>query len=148
MSVSLHKAVMEKYGDRLIDTMNLFESLRTVKTEEEIEKTRIAAGIADKVYTRLKYQDRDSSVSCSIKSLCLREDVYEMWCDVRKVFKLSASHLIALAIQLYIIEIGNVNKIPDNYYQMYITNVSYYNETCLIQIVWGIPGQEILNKLE
>jgi Xaa-Pro aminopeptidase len=53
MSVPMHRAVTETFGDRLVDAVGIFESLRVVKSAEEIEKTRIAASVADDVYTRL-----------------------------------------------------------------------------------------------
>ena len=54
MSVSMYRSVAEKFNSRLLDSLGLFESLRMVKSPEEIEKTRIAASVADKVYTRLR----------------------------------------------------------------------------------------------
>lgn len=54
MSVTMYRSVTERFNDRLLDSMGLFESLRMIKSPEEIEKTRIAASVADKVYTRLR----------------------------------------------------------------------------------------------
>jgi Xaa-Pro aminopeptidase len=55
MSVPMYLAVKEKFGGRLIDLPLLFEPLRVIKSAEEIEKTRAAAAIADKIYTRLRH---------------------------------------------------------------------------------------------
>jgi Xaa-Pro aminopeptidase/Xaa-Pro dipeptidase len=54
MSVPMYLAVKEKFGSRLIDLPLLFEPLRVIKSAEEIEKTRGAAAVADKVYARLR----------------------------------------------------------------------------------------------
>jgi Xaa-Pro aminopeptidase len=54
MSVPMYLAVKEKFGDRLVDRPWLFEPLRVIKSAEEIEKTRGAAAVADKVYSRLR----------------------------------------------------------------------------------------------
>jgi Xaa-Pro aminopeptidase len=53
MSVPMHSAVTEKFGKKLIDANEIFESLRSVKSAEEIEKTRVAASIADNIYAML-----------------------------------------------------------------------------------------------
>jgi len=54
ISVPLYLAVKEKFGDRLINTAEILKPLREIKSAEEIEKLRMAAAIADKVYTRLR----------------------------------------------------------------------------------------------
>ena len=50
----MYLAVAEKFGDRLVDSTEIFESLRTIKSPEEIEKMRRSALIADTVYKRLR----------------------------------------------------------------------------------------------
>jgi len=99
-------------------------------------------------FISLKYQKRDTRARFETKSLFLREDIYEIWCDVRKAFKLSASFVVARAIERYLADIENDTIIPDNYFGMYIINTAYYNDTCIIQTVWGVPGEKILKKLE
>jgi len=42
------------------------------------------------VFKKLKYQKKAKGEYTS-ESLCLRADAYECWCDVRKVYKISAS---------------------------------------------------------
>ncbi len=54
ISVPLYLAVKEKFGSRLLDLPWLFEPLRVIKSAEEIEKVRMAATVADKVYARLR----------------------------------------------------------------------------------------------
>ena len=54
MSASLYNAITVLLKDRFIDAASIFESLRAVKSEEEIEKTRLAASTADKVFHRLR----------------------------------------------------------------------------------------------
>jgi Xaa-Pro aminopeptidase len=50
----MYLAVAEKFGNRLIDAAGIFESLRAIKSSEEIEKMRRGALIADMVYKRLR----------------------------------------------------------------------------------------------
>jgi len=98
-------------------------------------------------FTALKYQPRDTTAGYTTKNIYLRKDVYEMWCDVRKVFKLSASFIIALAVEKYLEEIINSGNVPHNYCSFYFTNVKYSQKACIITTLWGHPGKEKLKKL-
>ncbi|MCK4862937.1 MAG: aminopeptidase P family protein [Dehalococcoidales bacterium] len=51
--VPLYLAVKEKFPDKLVDSVKIFEDLRSVKSAEEIEKMRVAAAVADDVYAML-----------------------------------------------------------------------------------------------
>jgi len=98
-----------------------------------------------KVFWKLRYQRRGAEFVT--KSLCLRKDIYEMWCDVRKVFKLSASLCISLAIIMYLNDILKGKKATFNYLGMYATNTIYKGDACIIQIIWGVLGEKKLQKL-
>jgi Xaa-Pro aminopeptidase len=50
----MYIALAEKFGRRLVDSVGIFESLRTIKSTEEIEMMRKAAAVADKVFERLR----------------------------------------------------------------------------------------------
>jgi len=50
----IYLAAAKKFGNRLVDAAGIFESMRAVKSPEEIEKTRRAALVADEVYKRLR----------------------------------------------------------------------------------------------
>ena len=45
----------------------------------------------DKLFKSLKYQDSDDEAVFITKSIYLREDAYEVWGDLRKVYKFSGS---------------------------------------------------------
>jgi Xaa-Pro aminopeptidase len=53
ISVPMYLGVKEQFGSRLVDLPWLLEPLRVIKSDEEIDKIRTAAAVADKVYTRL-----------------------------------------------------------------------------------------------
>jgi len=97
-------------------------------------------------FNRLKYQDRDG-MSFTTKSLYLRKDVYEKWVDVRKVYKFSASRIIADALKLYLDDILNGRNLPFNYSSMYISKVTYSREALIQILVWGIPEERALEKI-
>jgi len=54
MSLEMHRVVTGTCGSRIINVTDIFESLRIIKSAEEIEKMRISASIADAVYMRLR----------------------------------------------------------------------------------------------
>jgi Xaa-Pro aminopeptidase len=54
LTVSMYRAVSERFGDRLADAGGLLWPLRVIKSREEIENTHRAAIIADQVYARLR----------------------------------------------------------------------------------------------
>jgi len=125
--------------DRSADKMGISRSRLVSLLLITYMKNNQAGG---KVFSRLKYQERNIDSKYSTKSLYLRKDVYEMWCDVRKAFKLSASHLVALSIELYLDKITNRQIEPNNYFGMYITETIYDKTSCMIQIVWGKPEEK------
>jgi Xaa-Pro dipeptidase len=46
--------IKENYSPKLVDAIEIFEQMRSIKSAEEIEKMRVAAWIADKVFYMLK----------------------------------------------------------------------------------------------
>ena len=54
IQVPVYLALKEFLGERLVDGTAIFARLRPVKSEEEIEKMRVAASIADRVCTMLR----------------------------------------------------------------------------------------------
>jgi len=101
-----------------------------------------------RTYMKVKYQKRDSSFVFTTKNIYLRKDIYDMWCDVRKVFKLSASHLIALAIDLYLEDIIKGKNLPNNYFKMYTSKTTYFDDVCINMTIWGIMDEKIMEKLD
>jgi Xaa-Pro aminopeptidase len=73
IAVPLYLGIQKKYGDRLVNAVGIFEKMRSIKSAEEIEKMRAAAGIADKVFTTLKKIVKPGIVD------------YEIYGEVRKI---------------------------------------------------------------
>jgi len=130
--------------DNAVDRLNCSRS----RLVSDLLVTYMAKNNAGGVcFKRLKYQPRNDKAVYTAKSLFLRNDVYELWCDVRKAFKLSASFIISIAIEHYLDMMINNKKLLHNYFPMYITNTSYHGKTCIIQIIWGELEKEKLKKL-
>ena len=98
-----------------------------------------------KAFEKLTYQERGGDYAK--KSLYFNAGDYEMWCDLRKAYKLSASCIIALAIELYLDDILNGTEKPDNYCNFYTTKPKYYGHVYTNLIIWGSPDKRNLQKL-
>lgn len=80
ISVPMFSAVKEKFPHRLINSIGIFEQLRAIKSPEEIEKTRTAASIADKVYVLLREMIRPGLSEYEIYGR-VKKTIYEMGCE-------------------------------------------------------------------
>lgn len=80
ISVLMYSAVKEKFHDRLVNSIKIFDQIRAIKSAEEIEKTRMAASIADKVYTLLREIIRPGLNEYKIYGL-VKKTIYEMGCE-------------------------------------------------------------------
>ena len=98
-----------------------------------------------KVFCKLSYQSRGAQYET--KSLYLRNDIHEMWGDVRKAFKLTASYVIALAIQLYLNDILNGTDGPYNYLEFYLSGTKYHGNVYTNVTIWGVPDKKTLKQL-
>ena len=80
ISVPMYLTVKDKFRDRLVDTSGILEPLRVVKSAEEIEKTRMAASVADEVYGRLRRMIKPGISEFEIYSV-VKKTAYEMGCE-------------------------------------------------------------------
>jgi len=98
----------------------------------------------------VKYQERDSESQWSKFHITLREDEYELCLDLRKVYKMSLSLIIALAIDRHLKNIFIVNqRSPEEIYDKYLFHNYYFSFTSQngvrkIQIYWGISNPELI----
>jgi Xaa-Pro aminopeptidase len=80
VSVSLHEALNDAFKHRLIDCTWMFENLRSVKSDEEIENTRTAASIADSVYYMLREMLHPALDEFAIYG-AVKRVIYERGCE-------------------------------------------------------------------
>jgi Xaa-Pro aminopeptidase len=80
ITVPVYLAVKERFGDRVVDIMDIFEELREVKSAGEIERTRTAAAVADAVYAALRGAVRPGLGEYEIYGL-VKKTIYEMGCE-------------------------------------------------------------------
>lgn len=101
----------------------------------------------------VKYQKRDKSIQWHAFHLTLREDEYELCLDLRKIYKMSLSFIIASAVSKYLIELikefrknqhlGNTDNYLYKNYLFFWQNTNGINN---FTIFWGYPGTDILKR--
>jgi len=110
-----------------------------------IEKNQAGKTFGKRVKYQKKIKDQYTTTAIS-----LREDMYERWCDVRKVFKISASFAIAFSFENYLDEIideFNNDTKPFNYGSFYHV-FSKTNDSAYTQIIqWGKPEETIMETI-
>jgi hypothetical protein len=97
-----------------------------------------------KSHSRIKYQKRDLKENWHRLHLVMNEYEYDYCLDMRKLFKMSFSFILAFAVNRYLDEIMNksldVNNNTDNYlYKNYILIKKTIDGVICWQIYWGIP---------
>jgi Xaa-Pro aminopeptidase len=80
MPVSMYLLLKTQYGERLVVADSIFESVRAVKSDEEIKKMRMAASVADDVVDRLMETLRPGLSDYDIYAL-VKSTIYEHGCD-------------------------------------------------------------------
>ncbi|MBN2160638.1 MAG: hypothetical protein JW807_14715 [Spirochaetes bacterium] len=95
----------------------------------------------EKSWTRVRYQKRTPGKNWRCLHLYLKPDEYEYFLDLRKVFKVSVSFLVALAVDLYQDEVmKKVNYGTDNYrYRNYMISRMIIDGVVCWMHYWGVP---------
>ncbi len=78
--VPMYRNLKDLLGNTLLEADTIFEQVRAVKSDEEIEKIRIAADVADNVFDRLMAKLRPGLSDYEIYAL-VKSAIYEHGCD-------------------------------------------------------------------
>lgn len=88
----------------------------------------------------VKYQKRNEANSWHIFHIKLREDDYEYLLDLRKLLKLSVSHILACAVDKYLSDIISRMKHGDNYhFKNYVILREIIGGLISWRMIWGYP---------
>jgi hypothetical protein len=100
---------------------------------------------------RIRYQKRRDAGEWNICHLVLRPDEYEYFLDLRKLLKMSLSHILARAIKKFLNTKNKMNPTPtsilkDNYlYKNYVLGREVVDGLICWKLIWGFPSnKEIL----
>ena len=93
----------------------------------------------------IRYQERLEGIERGRMHLRLRNDEYEFFIDMRKVWKMSVSFLVAYAVELFLDELlQKMTMNPDNYrYRNYAMTKVYAGDVICWIFYWGIPRKLI-----
>ena len=98
-----------------------------------------------KLGKRVKYQPREDVKDRHCFHVCFKENDYEYFLDLRKLFKLSLSYLLAISVKRYLRSIIN-EECTDNYrFSNYVLTAEIINGVISWRLLWGYP--EIVAKL-
>ncbi|MBN1497723.1 MAG: hypothetical protein JXA07_13190 [Spirochaetes bacterium] len=87
----------------------------------------------------VKYQERRSSADWHVFHLSLREDEYEYFLDLRKLFKMSLSLILVYSVKKYLSKMMKKNS-TDNYsYKNYVLIRELIDNIISWRILWGYP---------
>jgi len=80
ISVPVFLNLKEIIGDKLVEADSIFEQVRAIKSEEEIDKMRLAATVADNVFDQLMVTIRPGITDYEIYGL-VKNTIYKHGCD-------------------------------------------------------------------
>jgi len=92
-------------------------------------------------WSRVRYQDRDRKERWKCMHVNLSPVEYELLFDMRKMYKLSASRIIAYAVENYIDELVDIPKMKNDNYRFSCYVLSRFEMggvICWAQY-WGMP---------
>jgi hypothetical protein len=93
-----------------------------------------------KTNSRVKYQEMDLKENWHKIHIVLNEYEYEYYLDIRKLYKMSVSFILAYAVLRYLDELLKQNISTDKYcYKNYILIKKTVDGIISWQIYWGIP---------
>ncbi|HOT47174.1 MAG TPA: hypothetical protein PLM53_16285 [Spirochaetota bacterium] len=93
-------------------------------------------------WSRIRYQQRNSSINWHRMHVSLSPVEYELLLDLRKVYKMSGSHIIALAVDKYMDRLQGDVKNADNYrLSCYVFSRFILDGVICWAQYWGLPGR-------
>jgi hypothetical protein len=92
-------------------------------------------------WSRVRYQKRDEKKNWEEDHLYLTPAEYELFMDLKKVYKMSGSYLVAYAVDKFIDEILQINRENTDNYRItcYGLSLRIVNSTLCWTQYWGIP---------
>lgn len=103
-----------------------------------------------KIFKSIKYQTKNQDSGWHKLHISLNNALYERCLDMRKLYKLSVSYILAICIQKYLILLSQELDIwqeTDNYHDSYIFISNIDKNLFSFTIFWSLPGKSILKKI-
>ncbi len=136
--------------DRIDATAKKFSISRSKLVSLLLKKMMESKNTDKNRFSRVKYQKRDKNAEWKRPHIMLEPDLYEKSIDMRKLYKMSVSHIIAVAYRKYfdtvVQELKN-GESTDKNRRNYLCIGKQYGKIFSYTVFWGYPPDEILIKL-
>ncbi len=146
-TLNVHKDVLLQLMEVSMMTMRSMSSIMTMV----LHRITVDNCIVSRSFKRVQYQERDRENNWKTVHVVVDSATYEYFLDMRKLFKMSVSLLLAIAVNKYLEDVINDlcnNKNTDNYLcRNYIISKKVIDGVSCFNIYWGIPTIKHLKKL-
>jgi hypothetical protein len=146
-TLNVHQDVLSQLIETSMMTMRSMSSIMAMV----LHRITVDSCIMSRSFKRIQYQKRDRENNWKTVHVVVDSATYEYFLDMRKVFKMSVSLLLAIAVSKYLKDIINDlcnNKDTDNYLcRSYLISKKVIDGVSCFYIYWGIPGINHLKKL-
>ncbi len=99
-----------------------------------------------KGFMSVKYQQKDSANEWNIIHIAFKEDDYEYFIDMRKLYKMSVSLILAYAVRKYLFQMMTKEMgrfMSDNYYpRNYLLSRYIIGGIICWKLHWGFPADQ------
>ena len=134
-TLNIHADILIKIADTTVSTGTRRSELIVLLLHRIMDET----GHSVRMGRLVQYQKRRPKHEWRRIHVSFEADEYEYFLDMRKLMKLSLSHILAIAVDKYLDEITR-KKCTDNnrYYNYIIINEEIESITCW-RLIWGNP---------
>ncbi len=101
--------------------------------------------LKERSFKRIEYQKGESDTVWKILHIYMDEGIYEFFLDLKKVFKLSFSYIVALAIQFYQNDYKKMKH--DNYGLFYYFQPYRYENSLILLTIYKKPPKKNKKKI-
>lgn len=102
-----------------------------------------------KTFKSIKYQVKYENISWHKLHISMDNALYERCLDMRKLYKLSVSYILAICIKMYLDILSKkiiMAKGTDNYHNCYLLFSNTDKNVFSFTIFWSLPGENIIKK--
>ena len=138
-TLNVHQDILSQLFEASVITMKSMSSIIAMV----LHRITVDNCVVSRSFKRVQYQERDRENDWKTVHVVVDSATYEYFLDMRKLFKMSVSLLLAIAVSKYLEDIINDlcnNKNTDNYLcRNYIISKKVIDGVSCFYIYWGIP---------
>ena len=150
MNIDTTIYIKKEYRNRLNSTSEILGISRNKVVELLIDMFIDKNKFSPKMFETVQYQEKADKNAWSTIHIWLQPTLYENCLDIRKIYKISVSFMIAFAVDNYLDNLTGRNSPATDNYIPHSRNYIFVEQDCegtrLFSTFWGFPGQEYLEK--